>query len=162
MGFEVTVSNSRVHVPDLRVTVIPFSVYLVFLPCAECLVVCFFKIELHTTALMPYFSGLFFHKFNSKHITSKQDEGDKSVISTNLVKTGEVKSPCPLQMDKRFLGPIWHSLFCSQISVILILITTLLARIHTPIPQTAPEFLLSPQGSLYFSGLLILQKCDGI
>lgn len=85
MGFEVTVSNSRVHIPDLHFTVISFSVYLGFLPCAECLVV-FFKIQLHTTAPIPYSSGLFFSKLNSEHITSKQDKGDKSVISIELVK----------------------------------------------------------------------------
>lgn len=77
------------------------------------------------------FSWTFFSKLNWKHITNK-DKADKSVISIELVKTEEDKSSCPLQMDKRFLRPICHSFLCSQTSIILILITILLARIHPP------------------------------
>lgn len=107
------------------------------------------------------FLDFFFSKLNSKHITRKQDKADKSVISTELVKTEEDISSCPLQMDKRFWGSICCYFFCSQSSIILILITTLLARIHTHTLQAAPKFWLSPQGPPSFSGLAVLQKCDG-
>lgn len=121
--------------------------------------IAFFFFKLNYT-LMPQCHIFldFFSNLNSKHITSKQDKADKSVISIELVKPEEDKSSCPFQMDKRFLGPICHSSFCSQTRIILILITTLLARIHTPYltvppPSQACRYFRNVVGHSFYQGL---------